>query len=197
MPRSSKAATALVACAGRHWRKWICWWSPSLGSPDHCRLTSHRFGRSRQAPRLFGQTGSGSSATSSTRLIRIRPVPRPRTSAAIATIDLVFVCRPTTPVSRPHRFRPPRPRRPGDHAPGFVKLTARQECVAGRAHSLVGPYHIAWNQRRWLSSVEIVDGALRNFNGLATVENAGFAIPTYASRERSGYPVCRKQPTIS
>ena len=40
-------------------------------------------------------------ATSSTRLIRIRPVPRPRISAAIMTIDLVFVCRPATPVSRP------------------------------------------------------------------------------------------------
>ena len=156
---------------GRHWRKWISAGGHSLGSPDHCRLTSHRFGRSRQAPRLFGQTGSGSSQPHPRRgSFGSGQCPALDTSAAIATIDLVFVCRPTTRFpGRPHRFRPPRPRRPGDHAPASPWRAATcaakprrsdncpgQECVAGERTDpvlLVGHLpHRLEPKAQWLSS---------------------------------------------
>ena len=65
---------------------------------QNCRLTSHRFGRSRQAPRLFGQTGSGSSQPHPRRGSFGSAVPRPRSCNA----DRLALSR--------HRFPPQSPR---------------------------------------------------------------------------------------
>ena len=156
---------------GRHWRKWISAGGHSLGSPDHCRLTSHRFGRSRQAPRLFGQTGSGSSQPHPRRgSFGSGQCPALGLPPQSPTIDLVFVCRPTTPVpGRPHRFRPPRPRRPGDHAPaspcapqlvqpspgGLITAQAKNALQAERTDPVLLVGHVPHRlepKAQWLSS---------------------------------------------
>ena len=105
------------------------------------------------------QTGSGSSQPHPRRLIRIRPVPRPRTSARDDRLASSVAPRRRFP-GRPHRFRPPRPRRPGDHAPaspwraatcapspgGLTRMRCRPSALTPCFWLVT--YHIAWNQRR-------------------------------------------------
>ena len=153
-PRSRGMTTWAVATG----RKWISAGGHSLG-PDHCRDQPSV----RTVAPGDGCFGIRLAATSSTRLIRIRPV-RPRTSAAIATIDWSSSVAPRTPVSRPPT-RPPRPRRPGDHAPASPATCAAKPADNSRMRCrprtdpvlLVGHVpHRLEPKAQWLSTSKIV-----------------------------------------